>query len=231
MIPLRDENPSRTVPVLTRMLIVANTAAFIYQLMQGAELRLFMVTWGMVPARMTLALQYGEEPLVGPALTLLTSMFLHGGWLHLVGNMWYLWIFGDNIEDRLGRARFLLFYLGAGVAAALLHYALNPGSRAPTVGASGAIAGVLGAYLMAFPRARVITLVPLFPFMQVMALPAIIVLGLWFVMQFFSGFMSLGMGSGGGVAWWAHVGGFAFGLIGMRLLDRGRRQPSRAKQE
>lgn len=229
MIPLRDENPSQSVPVLTRTLIVVNAAAFVYQLMQGAELRTFMVTWGMVPARVTLALQYGEEPITGPALTLLTSMFLHGGWLHLVGNMWYLWIFGDNVEDRLGRGRFILFYLASGVVAALLHYALNPASRAPTVGASGAIAGVLGAYLVAFPRARVITLVPLFPFIQVMALPAVVVLGLWFVVQFFSGFMSLGFGgAGGGVAWWAHIGGFAFGLLAMRLLDRGRRRRSEA---
>ena len=223
MFPLRDENPSRSAPIITRALIVLNAAAFIYQLMLGPDLHVFMYTWGMVPARVTLALRYGEESLVAPSLTLLTSMFLHGGWLHLIGNMWYLWIFGDNVEDRLGRGRFLLFYLAAGLVAALLHYALNTDSRLPTVGASGAIAGVLGAYLVAFPHARVITLVPFFPFFQVMALPAVVVLGLWFVMQFFSGFLSLGFGSGGGVAWWAHIGGFAFGLIGMRLLG-GRRQ-------
>ena len=227
MFPLRDEIRSNSVPVITRMLIVVNTAAFVYQVMLGHDLRIFMYTWGMVPARLTLALQYGEESPVAPGLTLLTSMFLHGGWLHLVGNMWYLWIFGDNVEDRLGRARYLLFYLASGLVAALLHYALNPTSQLPTVGASGAIAGVLGGYLVTFPRARIITLVPLFPFFQVMALPAVVVLGLWFVMQFFSGFLSLGFGSGGGVAWWAHIGGFAFGLIGMRLLSVGRR-PSAA---
>ena len=223
MFPLRDENPSQSVPIVTRVLIVFNTAAFVYQVMLGPELRIFMYTWGMVPARLTLALQYGEESLAAPGLTLLTSMFLHGGWLHLVGNMWYLWIFGDNVEDRLGRARYLFFYLAAGVFAGLLHYALHPASRVPTVGASGAIAGVLGGYLVTFPRARVITLVPLFPFFQVMALPAVVVLGLWFVMQFFSGFLSLGFGSGGGVAWWAHIGGFAFGLIVMKILGGGRR--------
>jgi membrane associated rhomboid family serine protease len=225
MFPLRDENPSQSTPVITRVLIVLNAAAFVYQLMMGAGLGPFMYTWGMVPARITLAARYGEESLAGPGFTLLTSMFLHGGWLHLVGNMWYLWIFGDNVEDRLGRGRFLLFYLTAGVVAALIHYALHPVSRVPTVGASGAIAGVLGAYLVAFPRARVVTLVPLFPFFQVMALPAVLVLGLWFVMQFFSGFLALGYGGGGGVAWWAHIGGFAFGLIGMKPLANGGRRP------
>jgi len=230
MFPLRDENPSHSAPIITRVLIVLNAAAFLYQLMLGADLRVFMYTWGMVPARVTLALRYGEESIVAPGLTLLTSMFLHGGWLHLIGNMWYLWIFGDNIEDRLGRGRFLLFYLASGLVAALLHYTLNATSQLPTVGASGAIAGVLGAYLVTFPRARIVTLVPLFPFFQVMALPAVVVLGLWFVMQFFSGFLSLGFGGGGGVAWWAHIGGFAFGLIGMRLLG-GRRPASEALVE
>jgi hypothetical protein len=229
MFPLRDENPSHHTPVITRALIVLNTIAFVYEVMLGADLRMFVYEWGMVPARLTLALQYGNESLVGPGLTLLTSMFLHGGWLHLVGNMWYLWIFGDNVEDRLGRGRFLIFYLAAGIIAALLHYTLNPASRVPTVGASGAIAGVLGGYLVTFPHARIITLVPLFPFFQVMALPAVVVLGLWFVMQFFSGFLSLGFdGGGGGVAWWAHIGGFAFGLVGMRLLGAGRRRRSEA---
>jgi hypothetical protein len=198
--------------------------------MLGSELRTYIYEWGLVPARLTLALRFGEEPLIGPGLTVLTSMFLHGGWLHLVGNMWYLWIFGDNIEDRLGHARFLVFYLLAGVVAAMLHYAFNPASRLPTVGASGAIAGVLGAYVVAFPRARIITLVPFFPFFQVLALPAILVLGLWFVMQFFSGALSLGYG-GGGVAWWAHIGGFAFGAVAMGLLGGSGRRTSRAEVE
>jgi membrane associated rhomboid family serine protease len=226
MIPLRDENPSQTVPVVTRLLIAINAVAFLYELLLGPELRPFIYEWGLVPARLTLALRFGEEPVAGPAFTALTSMFLHGGWLHLVGNMWYLWIFGDNVEDRLGHARFLVFYLLAGLVAASLHYAFNPASRLPTVGASGAIAGVLGAYLVAFPRARVVTLVPLFPFFQVMALPAVLVLGLWIVMQFFSGALALGYGGGGGVAWWAHIGGFAFGFIAMRMLGGGRRRTS-----
>ena len=231
MIPLRDENPSGTVPVITRALISVNAIAFVYELTLGPELKSFIYAWGMVPARLSLALRFGEEPVVAPSLTTLTSMFLHGGWLHLVGNMWYLWIFGDNIEDRLGHLRFLVFYLLAGIVAALLHYALNQASWVPTVGASGAIAGVLGAYLVTFPRARVIALVPLFPFFQVMALPAVLVLGLWFVMQFFSGALSLGNTGGGGVAWWAHIGGFAFGLIGMPIFGGRGRRPSGAWTE
>jgi len=231
MIPLRDENPSGTVPVITRALISVNAIAFVYELTLGPDLKSFIYAWGMVPARLSLALRFGEEPIVGPSLTTLTSMFLHGGWLHLVGNMWYLWIFGDNIEDRLGHLRFLIFYLLAGIVAALLHYALNQTSWMPTVGASGAIAGVLGAYLVTFPRARVVALVPLFPFFQVMALPAVLVLGLWFVMQFFSGALSLGNAGGGGVAWWAHIGGFAFGLIGMPIFGGRSRRPSGAWTE
>ena len=226
MIPLRDENPSQTVPVVTRLLIAINAVAFVGELSLGPELRAFILDWGLVPARVTLALS-GEGPVAGAALTALSSMFLHGGWLHLVGNMWYLWIFGDNVEDRLGHARFLVFYLLAGIVAASLHYTFNPSSRLPTVGASGAIAGVLGAYLVAFPRARVVTLVPLFPFFQVMALPAVLVLGLWIVVQFFSGALALGYG-GGGVAWWAHIGGFAFGFVAMRFLGGARPRTSKA---
>jgi membrane associated rhomboid family serine protease len=227
MFPLRDENPSRSAPVVTRVLIGLNTLAFIYELSLGRSLTPFVLTWAMIPARLTLAVRYGEEAVTLPGLTILTSMFLHGGWLHLIGNMWYLWIFGDNVEDRLGRFRYLLFYLAAGIVAALLHYAINPTSEAPTVGASGAIAGVLGAYLAAYPRARVITLVPLFPFFRVMALPAALVLGIWFVFQAFSGALSLGFGGGGGgVAWWAHIGGFAFGIVVMWIVNLGRRRPS-----
>src|SRR5262245_15766395 len=147
MFPLRDENPSQTTPIFGRLIIAANVVAFVYELMLGPELRSYIYEWGMVPARLTLALWYGRESISGPSLTVLTSMFLHGGWLHLVGNMWYLWIFGDNIEDRLGHVRFFIFYVLAGVVAALLHFVFNPASRLPTVGASGAIAGVLGAYI------------------------------------------------------------------------------------
>jgi membrane associated rhomboid family serine protease len=219
MIPLRDENPSLRPPVVTRVLIALNVIAFVYELMLGPGLRGLFLSWGLVPARITAALA-GEGNLVPALATALTSTFLHAGWLHLIGNMWYLWIFGDNVEDQLGHVRYLLFYIVAGLASGVLHVAFNRGSTIPTVGASGAIAGVLGAYLTLFPRARVITLVPLIVFFQVMSLPAVVVLGLWFVFQFFSGALALAYTSGstGGTAWWGHIGGFAFGVLFGRLL-------------
>ncbi len=223
MIPLRDENPSGSTPIATWVLIAINVAAFLYEILLGPDLRAFIMNWGFVPLRLANAVGAGAEPLPPVLATLFSSMFLHGGWAHLAGNMWYLWIFGDNIEDRLGRGRYIAFYLAAGIASVLVHFAAHPGSGAPTVGASGAIAGVLGAYMRAFPRARVITLIPFFPFFQVTALPAIVVLGLWFVIQFFSGALALAWSRVGGVAWWAHIGGFAFGYLGMMLfVPRGR---------
>ncbi len=221
MIPLRDENPSATTPWVTRGLIALNVLLFLYELAIGPGLRTFVFQFGFVPARLSLAL--GGDGAAAPVLgSVLSSMFLHGGWAHLVGNLWYLWIFGDNVEDRLGHVGFLAFYVAAGACATAAHWLANTASPVPTVGASGAIAGVLGGYLVAFPRARVLTLVPLFVFIQVWALPAVVVLGLWFVFQFVSGSLALGMGAGGGVAWWAHVGGFAFGLAAMAVFGRGR---------
>jgi membrane associated rhomboid family serine protease len=219
MIPLRDENPSVRPPVVTRVLISLNVIAFVYELMLGPGLRGLFLSWGLVPARITAALA-GDANLVPALATALTSTFLHAGWLHLIGNMWYLWIFGDNVEDRLGHVRYLLFYIVAGLASGMLHVVFNRTSTIPTVGASGAIAGVLGAYLALFPRARVITLVPLIVFFQVMALPAVVVLSLWFVYQFFAGALALAYTSGstGGTAWWGHIGGFAFGVLFGRLL-------------
>ena len=224
MIPLRDYNPSRTVPFVTRAIIVVNVLVFFYELTLGDATTDFLNDWGVVPGRLFVSLS-GDTSLPRELATVLTSMFLHGGWLHLIGNMWYLWIFGDNVEDRLGRIRYLFFYLAAGVTAGVIHSVANSSSRVPTVGASGAIAAVLGAYAVEFPRARVITLIPFFPFVQVVALPAMIVLGLWFVFQFFSGALSLawaGAGGGGGIAWWAHIGGFLFGAILMKALARRR---------
>jgi membrane associated rhomboid family serine protease len=223
MIPLRDENPSSTVPVVTRVIIAINVVVFVYEIALGPLLKPFVAQWGLVPERLTLAVRYHEEPWLAPGLTLVSSMFLHGGWMHLIGNMWYLWIFGDNVEDRFGHARYLLFYFAAGIVAALVQYATNPVSNLPTVGASGAIAGVLGAYAVAFPRARVMTLVPIFVFIQVVPLPALLVLGLWFVIQFFSGTLALGAAMSGGIAFWAHIGGFAFGALAMLVLGGGRR--------
>ncbi len=219
MIPLRDETPSLTTPVVTRALILMNVLAFVFELALGPERGAFVVGWGVIPARV-MAVFSGQEPVAALA-TLLTSMFLHAGWLHLLGNMWYLWVFGDSVEDRFGHVGFIAFYLASGVASAVMQVAINPGSPIPTVGASGAIAGVLGAYLVLHPRARVVTLVPIVFFLQIVALPAILVLGLWFVFQFFSGAFALG-GAGGGVAWWAHVGGFLFGMA-VAVMLRGER--------
>ena len=228
MIPLRDENPSQSRPLVMWLLVAANVAVFFYELALGPELRGFMLEWGLVPHRLSLALSGAEGQVVEAGIPLLTSMFLHGGWAHLIGNMWYLAIFGDNIEDLLGRGGFVVFYLLAGLAGGLLHYFFNSSSSLPTVGASGAIAGVLGAYVVAFPRARIITLVPLFPFFQLTALPALVVLGLWFVFQFFSGALSLAWSGGQGVAWWGHIGGFVFGFLAMQVLGRrGRRRRRR----
>ena len=218
MIPLRDDNPATTVPLVTRALIVANLLVFVYEVLLGPELRSFVFDWGFVPVRLTLAVRYGDLPLASALLPVLTSMFLHGGWSHVIGNMWYLWIFGDNVEDVLGHAGFLAFYLVCGVVATLLHYLTGPVAEVPTVGASGAIAAVLGAYIVAFPRARVFTLLPVFPFFQVVPLPAFFVLGLWFLFQFVLGLGALGASGSGGIAFWAHIGGFAAGLLVMRVF-------------
>lgn len=223
MIPLRDDNPSQSTPVVTRALIAANALAFLFELSLGRSLGAFVQYWGLVPLRFEYAFA-GAEPLAPTVATALTSMFLHGGWIHLIGNLWFLWIFGDNVEDRLGHGRFLFFYLAGGLFAAATHLFFNLGSAVPTVGASGAIAAVLGAYGVLFPRARVVTLVPIFVFFQILALPALLVVGLWFVLQIFVGTLSIGA-TGGGVAWWAHVGGFVFGmavvLLGRRAGGRG----------
>jgi membrane associated rhomboid family serine protease len=177
--------------------------------------------YGIIPAAV---FQWSQSdlPFSAVALPFLTSMFLHGGWLHLIGNMWYLWIFGDNIEDRIGHFSYLIFYLLCGLGAGIAHTTLNYDSTAPSIGASGAIAGVLGAYLVSYPFARVLTLVPIFVFLQVIEIPALIVLGFWFLVQFLYGATALASATGnsGGVAWWAHVGGFIVGMILVSLFPR-----------
>jgi len=228
MIPLRDDNPAQRVPFITRAIIVLNILVFVYELSLADGTHEMLRDWGVVPGRLFAALT-GETSLPVELMTLVTSMFLHGGWLHLIGNMWYLWILGDNVEDRMGHLRFLFFYLGAGVFSAILNSALMPGSPTPTIGASGAIAGVLGAYAYAFPRAKVLTLVPIFFFFQIIAIPALIVLGIWFAFQFIAGTLSIGNGSGSsGVAWWAHIAGFVFGFLVMMAISR-RRSSLRAE--
>jgi len=216
MIPLRDKNPSEKFPLVTIVLIVINVLIFIYQLTLREKLTPFFNHYALIPADIVFFGKPQATLIHHIFLPFVSSMFLHGGWLHVIGNMWYLWIFGDNIEDRLGHVRFFIFYLTCGIGAALTHVILNPHSSVPCVGASGAIAGVLGAYLICFPFARVVTLVPIFFYLTVIEVPAVILLVFWFVLQFFSGTLSIAVTAqtgGGGVAWWAHVGGFIFGMI------------------
>ena len=201
-------------------LIVVNVAVFIYEFALGHGVRDFIAQNGLIPVGIVGAGEATGVPF--RPFTLITSLFLHGGWLHVGGNMLYLWIFGDNVEDRLGHVRFLFFYLLCGVAASFTHILANPASTVPTIGASGAIAGVLGAYFLLYPRSRVLTLVPLGFYLQVMQLPAFLFLGFWFLMQFIVGAASLSAsGGGGGVAWWAHVGGFVAGAL-LQLVFRKR---------
>jgi len=216
MIPISDELPSRRIPAVTWALIAANVVIFLFQLTLGSRVDQLYMALGTVPAYIT-------DPFNHPLafVTLFTSMFLHGGWAHLFGNMLYLWIFGDNVEDIFGHAGYLLFYLAAGAIAGLAQVAVAPSSMVPGIGASGAIAGVLGVYLVLFPRAPVRVLIPAFYFWRIARLPALIVLGFWFVLQLFNGALSLGAGNfaTGGVAWFAHLGGFVAGLAG-GLLSR-----------
>ena len=213
MIPLRDTNPSETIPFVNYALIAVNALVFFYELSLGRHLNAFIIDFGVIPAQFLSDLRSMDVG-IGTFLPLFTSMFLHGGWLHVIGNMLFLYIFGDNVEDKFGHARYFFFYLTAGIAAALTQVFVNPSSGMPMVGASGAIAGVLGAYIFMFPKARVVTLIPIFIFFQVVELPAFVFLGIWFLIQTLSGIFSLGIGSDvGGVAFWAHIGGFATGAI------------------
>jgi membrane associated rhomboid family serine protease len=213
MIPLTDKNPTHRFPAVTIALIIVNAGVFLYEVSLGERIESFLQLFGAIPREIVSSLTL-RDFIPGILVPMATSMFVHGGWIHLIGNMLYLWVFGDNVEDKLGRLRYLIFYLICGFAASGLHVLLDPHSSMPMVGASGAISGVLGAYLLMFPRARVVTLIPIFFFIQIAELPALVVLGLWFVMQFFNGVLSLGQETGGmgGVAWWAHVGGFVTGL-------------------
>ncbi len=235
MIPLKDDAPRISTPFVNYTLIALNTIAFLYEISLNSSLRNSLVfTFGVVPARLTVVLaNHGYVPwdlisglgtryvsVAAAVIPMFTSMFLHGGWLHLIFNMWALWIFGDNVEDYLGHGLYLVLYLVCGVAAALLHTAFNIGSTIPSVGASGAIAGVMGAFFVLYPRARVLTLVPFF-FVFFMWLPAWIVLGYWFVAQFLSGAatsIAANSGNSSGIAFWAHVGGFIAGIALIKLF-------------
>lgn len=236
MIPLRDNIPSRSLPVVNYGIIILTCLIFLQQLRvsdRGQDP--FAEAYGMVPLRLikpnttilvpeqSVERLYGRMVIVqrehvieptpfNPWWTVLTCIFLHGGWLHLIGNMWFLYVFGDNVEDRLGHARYLLFYLLSGVAASLTHFITNISSPVPTVGASGAIAGVMGAYLLLYPRARVLTLIPLIIIFYTVVIPAPVFLGIWFLLQVYSGLQSFAASAAEGVAWWAHIGGFVVGM-------------------
>ena len=221
MIPLFDDNPHRRTPVVVVMIIAINVVALLVEFSRPSEhaLARFIFQWGLVPA----ALWRDPDPQVW--LTPITAMFLHGGWMHLIGNCWFFWIFGNNIEDRLGHGKFVVFYLLSGLGAAAMQVAVSPWSVVPMIGASGAVSGVLGAYLRYFPRAPVYTLVPLW-FAPIVPIPAFIFIVVWFVFQFWQGIGAVfGTATAGGVAWWAHVGGCAAGylLAGPMHVRRGRR--------
>ena len=209
MIPIRDENPTRSVSFVTFGLIFLNVLIFIHELRLSSDdqTQAFLASFALTPAHLI------HSPSPSVYATIFTSMFLHGGWMHLIGNMWFLWIFGNNIEDAVGHFRFIVFYLLCGVAAASAQVAISPESTIPMIGASGAISGVLGAYLLLFPRARVLTLVPIWIFLQFIRVPAVIFLLLWFLLQFLSGLAMRQFDRSGGVAFWAHIGGFVAGML------------------
>ena len=217
MIPIRDEMPTRRFPIVNYLLIAVNILVFVVMWLAGPSQEALVYEFAMVPANFANGVDLKD------ITDIFTSMFMHAGLAHIAGNMLYLWIFGDNVEDRLGHFAYLVFYLVGGVVASLAHLLTNPGSQIPTVGASGAIAATLGAYLVLFPRSRVLTFIPLGFYMQLRAIPASIVLGLWFVLQLFSGVLSLGGPEVGGVAFWAHIGGFVVGvLVGLLVGVRDR---------
>jgi membrane associated rhomboid family serine protease len=248
MIPLRDNIPSRTLPVVNYVVIGICSFVFLIQLTAEDSGNAIVNRFGMIPARLanpTAELVLQQQVLVrtprgietaiveqrlppaaiSPWLTLISCMFLHGGWMHFLGNMWFLYVFGDNVEDRLGQVGFAALYLGTGVAAGLAHLATDVTSAVPTIGASGAIAGVMGAYAWFYPHARVQAVLPLFVIMQVFIVPAPVFLGIWFAIQTFSGIAASTAGQATGVAWWAHIGGFVAG--GLVALVVGRAQLAR----
>lgn len=225
MFPIRDNVPTRTFPIINLAIIAVNIAAFVHELSLGRNLDKFLLWYGLVPARYATPGMLGH---LGPGpyfLPFLTSLFLHGGWLHVISNLWVLQIFGNNVEDRLGHFRYLLFYLLAGLAASAAQLWASWGSPLPTIGASGAIAGVMGAYLILYPWSRVLTLVPFFIFIRAVEIPASLFLLFWLLSQLYAGSLALsGTNHLGGVAWWAHIGGFTGGIVLLGVfLPRSRR--------
>ncbi|MBI4838715.1 MAG: rhomboid family intramembrane serine protease [Nitrospirae bacterium] len=220
MIPFKDDNPITIFPFVTIGLIAANIVVFILQMTSPADPKNIVFAYGAIP---NYILTFNPVQPIHPFLTVFTSMFMHGGLLHIAGNMLYLWIFGNNIEDKLGPVRFIIFYLLSGLAAAYSYALTSASSMVPMVGASGAVAGILGAYILLFPRARVYTIIFFGFFTRVIALPAVLVIGLWIAIQFINGIVSKDIANHGGVAWFAHIGGFAFGFLMIRLFLMGRR--------
>ena len=213
MFPLYDTARSRKFPIINLSIIAINLIAFFYELQMGSAAQGFIVQWGLTPNRFT----------ANPAnawIYIFSAMFLHGGWFHILSNLWVLFIFGDNVESRMGGFRYLVFYLLSGTAAGLMQVYIQPSSNVPMIGASGAIAGVLGAYLILFPRARVASIVPIFFIFTIVEIPAFVFLLFWFVSQLYSGLFAIQGGGASGIAWWAHIGGFIFGLIMVSLFAR-----------
>ncbi len=227
MIPLQDENPSRRIPLVNGLLILTNLAVFIYQhfVFPWGAAPMFL-RLGCIPYEFTHVVDIAPVAAVPVPLTVLTAMFMHAGWLHLLGNMLFLWVFGDNVEDKLGHLRYLFFYLGCGVVASCAHIMAHPHSKVPSLGASGAIAGVMGAYLFLYPRARIKTLFLFLFFVRIIRMPAIVLLGYWILIQTLSGLAESGSGVESGIAWFAHIGGFVGGFVLMILLRRGKRHRS-----
>lgn len=214
MIPYKDDNPTESAPFVTLVIIALNVAVFIMQVLSRTDGQTIVYSFGAIPHNI---ITFTSEQPIPPAMTIFTSMFMHGGLMHLGGNMLYFWIFGNNVEDRLGHLRFIVFYLFCGVVAAYAHALTDPGSFVPMIGASGAVSGVLGAYLILYPHARVHTVVFFGFFFQVIRIPALIVIGFWAIIQFVSGLLSQAVLHQGGTAWFAHVGGFIVGLATIRL--------------
>jgi membrane associated rhomboid family serine protease len=229
MFPIRDTVPSKHVPIATWALIAVNFVVFFRTLtLPAVAAKEAIYLFGLVPARFTDPFWAVQVGFPRTYLPFLTTMFLHGGWLHVIGNMWVLWIFGDNVEDRMGPLRFLFFYVACGVAAGVIHVVTNAGSRIPAVGASGAIAGVMGAYFVLYPRSQIIAMFPIVFWPIFFRVPAWVYLGFWFLIQFFSGAASIGGRDVGGIAWWAHIGGFAFGIATFWVFLRRRDRPAAA---
>lgn len=217
MIPLRDSAKSGTFPVVNLAIIVLNLLIYFKEVtIEPYRLNQIFYTYGLIPADVLNAVFTGG-PLTPVLINFITATFIHGGWVHVIGNMLFLWVFGDNVEDRLGHFKYLLFYLLAGIAGGLVHVITNPVSTVPVVGASGAVAGVLGAYIIAFPRSRILALVPIIIIFTLMEIPAVIFIALWFFIQLFNGVASLG-GTANPVAWWAHVGGFLMGMLLIKTM-------------